>query len=159
MASAGQIFNEQVFTVSSDVAGVKTLNVVLDNEGCIITVQKISGVASVAVEVLSNLPDPMTFIRHQNIVVKNSSPKQYAYIPSRVLKLDITYTNAMEAMIVVRSVSAAAALIASVVAEDVDDTFETEVLTCMSNISEHLEAIRNHQRQISGIERDKGETF
>ena len=47
MSTAGQIFNEKIFTISETAAGSKTFEIDVENDGCLIFIQQTAGSATI----------------------------------------------------------------------------------------------------------------
>jgi hypothetical protein len=78
------------------------------------------------------------------------------------IRIDLYYTGAITLEMSVTGISAISALTSlpvQVLESDANDVFKQKVLACLSSIDDRLDRILNHQREITGIEADKGENF
>lgn len=128
MSSAGKIYEEKVFVVSEAAAGSKTIDFVVENDGCIVTIERISGTATITGSFKTNLPNPMSELLLESFSILDNNPFQFAHITGAQAKFDLAWDGAVEFRITAKMSggSAIAAINPAIVIIDTFDGFSTQ---------------------------------
>lgn len=96
MSTAGTIFRESIEVVTSTGADSKTIVFHVENDGLILTVQRISGSASITGNINTELPDPMTSISLDTFVISDNDPHQFMNITGARVSISLSWDGATE---------------------------------------------------------------
>lgn len=128
MSSAGRIYEEKVFAVSEDSAGSRTIDFVVENDGCIVVIERLSGTATVSGSFKTNLPNPMSELLLETFSVSDNTPIQFAHITGAQVRFDLSWDGPTEFRITAKMANGAAvsAVNPAIVIIDTFDGFSTQ---------------------------------
>lgn len=163
MSSAGYIFREHVLKVNETGAGRKVLTFDVENDGFLLSAERVSGNGTASIKIISELPDTMTEIELELFRINSSMPYTTAHVSNRRVKLEITWEGVVEIRFAIKLASGAALTLWKAEQETSADKdtlkWRTEQLAILNNICSTLDKILNHQRYITGLEKDKGDSY
>lgn len=106
MSSAGTIFDEQIVTVTdSSAADSKSFEFLIENDGFLITIERLSGTGTITGTLYSELPDPMSEVKLKDIdpISTTAEPAQYAFVSHKCNRIDLAWDGPVKFKIVVKS--------------------------------------------------------
>lgn len=163
MSSAGHIYRESIIALNESSPGVKTYSIDVENDGIIISIEKISGDGEAIATLYSDLPDPMTKVflgRAKASII--GIPQQGAFITGRKVELRLDWTSALECRLSIKRASGAAVtqfIAQQTPASNDEEKYRKEVVQLLSNIQDNQVILINHLRQITEINDECGDIF
>lgn len=134
----------------------------VDNDGILISAQRISGTGSANFRLYSELPDPMSAFYVDSITVNQDVPVQGAFVTDRRIRVDVSWDSAIEVRLVVRLLSGEGVLAwkAQVAPKDTStDEYRAAISGVMDELRVLNRAILNHLRYITQLEETDGEYY
>ena len=169
MSSAGSIYRETIHKITGTSAGSKSIEFDVENDGFLITIQQVTGIALVETDLFHELPDSMTSIKLGELPnISGPSPEQAAYICGRRGRVDLKWSGTTEIRVSIKTLSGDAVASwnatnteaeAKAVAETNTSIYQINVLQLLSEMNDSLGRILNHQRAITNIEKDEGQEY
>jgi hypothetical protein len=162
MSSAGTIYREHVNPTVATGPGQKSVYLDIDNDGVIISLQRVSGDASVTAKLYSELPGVLGSFFVDQVAVQNDLPVQGAYVTLRRIRVDFTWDDTVSFTLVTKQASGSAitAFREQIAAPDTDTpVFRQTTTSGIHRLLETQEMIINHLRQITEINDEHGDVF
>lgn len=164
MSTPGRIFREQIFTLENTTDGEKTIDFHVDNDGFILFIEKMSGEADVLVDVQLKLPDDISDVSLEKVMINGESTFKKAYVGTRQGRLKLSWTDSCDIKIAIKTVSAAAVPVFNEYFYPSTETteatkFRVNLLSDISYIQQLQQVIANQLRQISEVNDEEGDEF
>lgn len=150
MSSAGKIFEEKIYVVSEPTSGSKTINLTIENDGCVVVIERISGSATVSGTFKTNLPDPMSELVLETFSVSTGTPLRFAHITGAQVAFDLGWDGPTEFRIAVKMAngSGVAAVNPQVIIIDTFDGFATQKVSVGTSV---VQVVNTADRKSIGI--------
>ena len=108
MSTAGQIFNEKIFTISETAAGSKTFEIDVENDGCLIFIQQTAGSATITGSIDTDARDSTPSIQLDTINITDGTVSRHAVLSMRRLKISLSWDAACDISIITQNKSGGA---------------------------------------------------
>jgi hypothetical protein len=159
----------QVFDLETTASGRKTQEIIVENDAihltCFAAAVATGASISITIEQLGNNEDNIKVIRRLGTITsKSDEPSTDIFNVGGVIRITTEYTGAVTFDMHGRAVSGAVAAgestqSVSLELTEADKLYRQEHMSLLCTAVDTLERILNHQRLITNIEKDKGETY
>ena len=108
MTTAGQIFNERIFTINESGSGSTEFLVDVENDGCLIFIQRTAGTATVTGTISTDGRESTPEKILETISISDGDVADFAVLTLRRMKISLAWDDACDVIVIVQNKSGGA---------------------------------------------------